>query len=744
MNLKEVCETLSREIRKLVPYDRLAINLPEKDENYVRVYAEESRLPAAAIPEGLSVREGTATGWVLDHHEPVVCRDVLQDSRFPLTHKRYKGVGLRSYVILPLMAEGKALGALNLASLRPRCYGKKQVEILSPIAEILSVAVENSILYEGAQRREELQKLFKELSQDITSLDIDSLLKKLTEKVREILKVDVSDVRVFEAGRWILRGVSGIDSDLIPSARTGTAMGRSGWIIKHRRPLVIPDAAHEQNLPSGETIRSLGLRAYLAVPLFSRGGEVIGVLRALGYQPREFIPEEVDLLQQLANGAAIALENAKLFEEAQSKSRELESTNTRLNRLLGQQSALREIFSQINLVDMGPLLDQLTQQALSLLHADHAVLRLLSPDGTLRAVSLAGRGVERVQDRLLEFGKGRSTWIMENQRPLAIMDIHQDKVFGPAPLLQELGARGYLGVPLISRGQKSIGVLTVSTVREREFTEEEIALARQLASAAAVTIENARLFEEVQNKSAELEEAFKAKSAFLNTMAHELKTPLHVIVGMQQLLLEEAYGKITEEQKEALERIERNVRDLLSLIDEILELARLEVRRVPLHIEEFTVNEMIQGLESSLTPLAKEKGLELKIKIEDPSLRLQSDKTKLHAILQNLLSNAIKYTDVGEIELCVSCPRDGEGRVSFTVHDTGIGIQEEDLKQIFDPFYMAGNVDRKKRPGTGLGLTIVKRLVELFEGEIQVESELGKGSTFTVTLPLAHTDGEAR
>ena len=176
MNLKEVCETLSREIRKLVPYDRLAINLPEKDENYVRVYAEESRLPAAAIPEGLSVREGTATGWVLDHHEPVICRDVLQDSRFPLTHKRYKGVGLRSYVILPLMAEGKALGALNLASLKPRCYGKKQVEILSPIAEILSLAVENSNLYEAAQRREEAQRLLKELSQDITSLDVDSLL----------------------------------------------------------------------------------------------------------------------------------------------------------------------------------------------------------------------------------------------------------------------------------------------------------------------------------------------------------------------------------------------------------------------------------------------------------------------------------------------------------------------------------------------------------------------------------------
>jgi signal transduction histidine kinase len=473
------------------------------------------------------------------------------------------------------------------------------------------------------------------------------------------------------------------------------------------------------------------------LPLIAKE-KVLGTLNLGSLKPGCYGQKEIEILSPIAEILSVAVENSNLYEEVREKSRDLESMNLRLNRLLREQSVLREIFTQINLLDLGHLLHQLSEQALNLLKVDHIQVRLLSKDGILQTVALAGKGSERFQDQLLMSGRGRSSWVMENRRPVAIRDIRQDKIFGPGRLMGKMRVKGYLCVPLISREHKSIGVLLATSLEEREFTPEEISLAQQLAAGAAIAIENARLFEEVQKKSAELEEAFKAKSAFLNTMAHELKTPLHVIVGVQELLLEEAYGKITEEQKRGLERMGRSVRDLLSLIDEILELARLEVRRVPLHIEEFPAQEMIHGLESSLMPLAKEKGLELKIKIEDPSLRLRSDKTKLNAILENLLSNAIKYTAVGEIELSVSRSRDGEDRVSFSVHDTGIGIQEEDLKHIFEPFYMVAGVDRRKHPGTGLGLTIVKRLVELFNGEIQVESVWGKGSTFAVTLPIVH------
>jgi len=746
MNLKEICQTLSREIQKLVPYDRAAINILQRDEKFFSVYAEESRLPASAIPEGVSVREGTATSWVLDHKEPLICRDVLKDTRFPLTNKRYKNVGLRSYVILPLMVKGKALGALNLGSLRPRCYGKKEVAILSPVAEILSLAVENSNLYQESERREEIQKLLKELSQATTSLDIDRLLKKFTENVQELLRVDVCDVRMLERERWVLMAISGIDPTLTSPTQDKTSYGRLEWVIENRKPLMIPDGNQEGTIPPGETVKALGCRGYLGVPMLSRSGKVTGVIRALTYQPRQFSQEEVELLQQLSNSATIAIENTKLLEELKIQGQQLEMANRHLNRLLHEQRSLREIFTQINLLDLSHLLDRLAEQALTLLQVDHTQVRLLDASGTLQTMALAGAGSERFRTQVWRSGTGRSSWVMENRRPMAIRDVGQDKVYGPGRLMREMGLKGYLCVPLVAHNQKSIGILMATSLNEREFTHDEIALAQQLAAGASVAIENARLFEEVQKKSQELEEAYKTKSDFLNTMAHELRTPLNVLIATQQLFTDGFYGELNPEQRKGFEPMQRNAVNLLNLISSILDLARLEAKRVPLQIEEFPLKEITDELESFFSPLAKEKGLELRFRLDEPELRLKSDKLKIKAILQNLVGNAVKYTDRGEIQIGFSAVSDrqdsssGEKFLSIAVQDTGIGIKEHDLPHIFEAFHMAEGVNRRKYPGSGLGLTIVKRLLQLLQGEIQTQSEWGKGSTFTATLPLVHPE----
>ncbi|TAJ88939.1 HAMP domain-containing histidine kinase, partial [bacterium] len=234
---------------------------------------------------------------------------------------------------------------------------------------------------------------------------------------------------------------------------------------------------------------------------------------------------------------------------------------------------------------------------------------------------------------------------------------------------------------------------------------------------------------------------------FFNTMAHELRTPLNVLVATQQLFTEGFYGELSEKQLKGFEPMQRNAMNLLNLISSILDLARLEAKRVPLQIENFSLKEITDELESSLLPLAKEKGLELRFKVEDATLKLKSDKSKVKTILQNLLSNAVKYTDKGEVELRISVVRDhGDNRsnreaISLAVKDTGIGIKETDLPHIFEAFYMAEGVNRRKYPGSGLGLSIIKRLLELLHGDIQVQSEWGKGSTFTATLPLVHPNG---
>ncbi|MFQ5539882.1 MAG: sensor histidine kinase, partial [Candidatus Binatia bacterium] len=275
-------------------------------------------------------------------------------------------------------------------------------------------------------------------------------------------------------------------------------------------------------------------------------------------------------------------------------------------------------------------------------------------------------------------------------------------------------------------------------------TQREIDLIEQFANGAAIAIDKARLFEEVQKRSREAREAYEAKSEFLNTLAHELRTPLNVIIGSLQLLLDGFYGKVTEKQKPGLEMLERNAYDLRNLINGVLDLARIEAGKVPVIIEEFAPKEVVDELQSSYMDLYGEKGLELKFNLENSVPRLRSDKSKVKEILQNLLANAAKYTEKGVVELKVRRLKGKKvdpkrRRVAFSVRDTGIGIRNEDLSHLFEPFYLAEGVDRRKYPGTGLGLSIVKRLVEILDGEIQVQSKWGKGSTFTVIFPLVLT-----
>jgi len=424
-----------------------------------------------------------------------------------------------------------------------------------------------------------------------------------------------------------------------------------------------------------------------------------------------------------------------LVEEIRKESQEQFEANTRLNRLLEEQSALREILTQINVLDMNELLQKVAQQSLHLLRIDDVHIRLLTDDGFLKPVAAAGSQTERLTERAQKADVGRAGWVIRNLQPLAIPDIEQDKEFGQGHIMREEGVKSYLGLPLVGRGGRPVGVLIGQSRTPRVFTTEDIRLAEQFATGAAIAIENARLFEQVQKKTRELEEAYEAKSDFLNMMAHELKTPLNVILGNTQLIKEGYYGAVGAGVGKGLETTQRNARSLLKLINEILDLARLEARRVPVRIEEFSLRKLLDELQSSFTPLVREKGLDLKFDSDEADFAVNTDRDKVHTILQNLIGNAVKYTDQGRVELAVSRDHSADA-LKIVVRDTGIGIRSEELGRIFEPFQMVDGLDREKYPGSGLGLSLVQRLVQLMNGEIKVQSEPGQGSTFTVMLPL--------
>jgi signal transduction histidine kinase len=292
--------------------------------------------------------------------------------------------------------------------------------------------------------------------------------------------------------------------------------------------------------------------------------------------------------------------------------------------------------------------------------------------------------------------------------------------------LDNLAITSAMVVPIVARGEPLGAIVFATSDSGRRYTLDDLEIAEELATRAALSIENSRLFNESRA-------ATEAKSDFLAVMSHELRTPLTAIIGYSELLQLGVPDPVTERQKEQAERIELSARHLLQLIEEILTLVTLESGERRVHRDEMNVNALLQKASATIEPLARAKNLDLVVELaaDDPILR--SDADKLLQVLLNLLSNAVKFTERGEIRLTAEL---GPTVLEIEVRDTGIGLDEEHRRRIFDPFWQVERPINRRAGGTGLGLTISRRLIDLLGGEIEVESEQGKGSTFRVRVPV--------
>ena len=313
-----------------------------------------------------------------------------------------------------------------------------------------------------------------------------------------------------------------------------------------------------------------------------------------------------------------------------------------------------------------------------------------------------------------------------------VPDIREEPTYLLRETMERAGFRALLVVPLL-REEKIIGALEVRRREPGQFQKETVDLLQNFATQSALAIQNAHLFREIEEKGRQLEIASKHKSEFLANMSHELRTPLNAILGYAELILDKIYGDVPEKIQDVLERLEKNGRHLLGLINDVLDLSKIEAGQLTLSVNEYSMKEVVQTVFTSVESLAAEKNLELKITIPPDLPSGKGDEQRITQVLLNLLGNAIKFTEAGEVRVEAKA---SNGTFLVSVSDTGPGLSEADQKKIFEEFRQADSSSTRKKGGTGLGLSIAKRIIEMHGGRIWVESNLGKGSTFRFTLPV--------
>jgi signal transduction histidine kinase len=477
-------------------------------------------------------------------------------------------------------------------------------------------------------------------------------------------------------------------------------------------------------------------RTVLAIPML-RAGKLLGVINIYRHEVQPFTHNQIALMETFADQAVIAIENTRLFEQVQARTRELTES-------LEQQTATADVLKVISrsALNVQKVLDALVESAARLCNAYDAAILQVFGDG-LRLVAHHGQipWSGPVGQLTIPLGRGFiGGRAVIDGRTIQVGDVLAEPDEYPDTRSRALqqGWRTALGVPLVHAG-KAIGVILIRRAEVRPFTERQIELVNTFTDQAVIAIENTRLFEEVQARTRELaktvedlEIASQHKNQFVANMSHELRTPLAAILGYAELIQEGFYGALPEKSLNALTRIRSNGKHLLGLINTVLDIAKIESGQFTLNMSEYAIESVVETVRAATESLAQNKKLTLTTSV-DKSLPVGlGDEQRLTQVLLNLVGNAIKFTDAGEVSIAAGA-RNGHFAISVT--DTGPGIPLDQQDRIFDQFHQVDSSMTKAKGGTGLGLAIAKQIVEMHGGRIWVVSTPGKGSTFQMELP---------
>ena len=716
------------------------------DAQVLRLEGDILRLVAAcgttSMPSVRRLSRGHLVGRAAIDRKTIHVRDLDQAlAEYPeTTAARY---GIQSALAVPLLRKGVALGVIRVSRTEIRPFTDKQIALLQTFADQAVIAIENVRLFKELQERN--RDLTAALDQQTATSEVLKVISRSAFDLQPVFDtIAESAVRLCRAERAFIFRFDGELLRAVASCNAGVAVREfvdqnpiapgqhsvSARAALERRTVHIPDVQADPGY--AYAMRDVEpIRTILAVPML-KGDGLIGTITIYRLEVKPFDGKEIALVETFADQAVIAVENVRLFKA-------LESRTAELTRSVEQLVALGEVGRAVSsTLDLETVLTTIVSRAVQLSGVDGGVV-FEYDEGTGEFAQRAATETTEALDeawRTVRIRKGegvvgRTALTLE---PVQVPDIMEPGADGGRlrEALIESGVRAVLAVPMVYEG-RLVGSLGVTRNQPGDFPAETIELLRTFATQSALAIQNARLFREIEDKSRQLEVASQHKSEFLANMSHELRTPLNAILGFSEILAQGMFGAVNDKQSEYLQDILESGRHLLSLINDILDLSKVEAGKMELEVTDFDLPSAIDNALTLVRERMTRRGITLRQAIDDRVGVLQGDERKVKQVLVNLLSNAIKFTpEGGRIEVRAAV-REGLAEVSVT--DTGVGIAPEDLEAVFEEFRQVGTAD-KKIEGTGLGLALCRKFVALHGGRIWVKSQVGQGSTFTFTLPI--------